>query len=225
MITSLTTQPTRAPQQRPVKSTCPDEVRGEFPFELSVLDTGREMYFLPQMDRLAALLASESHKPMQVRLEAENQVIEYVVTEDPAATIEANLNGKPFVMSTAPAEDGSLALTGHSEPGEFEGNFYLNPDGSTQVTGLAGPNRMPVNHSLWRVKDPKPGDPVIESLGNFACARMSTAYYPEGENLHLLGNMGVHNIEGMLTREGEGWKLEGDYGDMKFRQTFTPLQK
>ena len=84
---------------------------------------------------------------------------------------------------------------------------------------------MPVNHSLWRVKDPKPGAPVTESMGNFACARMSTAYYPEGEDLHLMGNMGVHNIDAMLTRQGDGWQLQGEYGDMKFRQTFTPVSK
>lgn len=221
MINSVSSLP--RPASRLPRSEKVQESKGEFPFELSVLDTGREMYFLPQMDRLAALLAGESQRPLQVRVEAENQVIEYVVTDNPSATIEANLNGKPFVMSTAPAEDGSLALTGHSEPGEFDGNFYLNPDGSTQVTGIVGPNRMPVNHSLWRVKDPKPGDPVIESLGNFACARMSTAYYPEGDNLHLLGNMGVHNIDAILTRQGEGWQLQGDYGDIKFRQTFTPV--
>lgn len=200
-----------------------DETRSEFPFDLAVLDTAREMYFLPHMDRLAGYLASQTSQPLQVRLEAQNQFIEYTLTPDPTLPIEASLNGIPFVVTSRPAEDGSLELTGKSAAGDFDGNFYVNPPAGTQVTGLAGPNRMPVNHSLWKVENPGSGDPVLEAMGNFACARMAQAYYPEGDLLRLMGNMGVHDIDARLSTTEKGWILEGEFGDMHFRQTFTPV--
>jgi hypothetical protein len=205
------------------KGSPSDDPRSEFPFDLAVLDTAREMYFLPHMDRLAGYLAGQTDRPLQVRVEAENQVIEYTLTSDPTQPIEANLNGTPYRVTSQPAQDGSLALTGTSAAGDFEGNFYVNPPDGTQVTGIAGPNRMPVNHSLWKVQNPRPGDPALEAMGSFACARMSQDYYVEGDNLHMMGNLGVHNVDAILSKTDNGWLLEGEFGDMHFRQTFRPV--
>ena len=223
MIQTLSSLPTSAAiRPQPIPATA-DESKSEFPFDLAVLDTAREMYFLPHVDRLAAHLVSQANQPLQVRVEAENQVIEYTLTNDPTQPIEANLNGQPFVISSQAAEDGSLALTGQSAAGDFEGNFYVNPPTGTQVTGIGGPNRMPVNHSLWTVENPRPGDPVIEASGSFACARMSQDYYAEGNNLHMMGNLGVHNVNAILSPTDNGWVLQGEFGDMHFRQSFTPV--
>ena len=211
--------PARSNSPTPAENAPPSE----YPFELSVLDTAREMYFLPQMDRLASHLATQANQPLQVRVEAQNQFIEYTITPDPTQPIVASLNGEPFVLDSQPADDGSQALTAKSKPGDFEGNFYQDPDGTTQVTGLSGPNRMPVNHSLWDVKNPGVGDPVMEASGSFACARMWQAYYPEGENIHMIGNLGVHNVDAMLSPTNNGWVLQGEFGDMHFKETFTKL--
>ena len=202
-----------------------DQVESEFPFDLTTLDTAREIYFLPQVDRLAALVASQSSTPIQVRVEAEGQFIEYTLTSDPAATVVASLNGVPFEMKTRPPEEGSdstLLLEGRSAAGDFEGDFYLMADG-TQVTGLAGPNRMPINHALYPNPTAGERDPQMESRGNFACARMMNTYWKEGNDLKLEGNLGVHNIDALLHRDGDAnLVLEGTFGDMSFKQTFRP---
>lgn len=207
--------PPRLPARPPVKS---DPL-----FDLSTLDNGREIYFLPQMDRLAHHLAARAQQPLQVHFEAENQFIDYTITPDPKAPIHASINGQDFDIVSSPGQSGAEAtLTGTSEAGNFQGDLY-NINGGTEVSGLAGPNNMPVQQSLWTVAQPGVGDPVLEGSGSFACAKMSTDFFPEGENLHLMGRMGVHNIDAMLSPAENGWVLQGEFGDIQFRQTFTKL--
>ena len=194
------------------------------PFDLSTLDNGREIYFMPQMDRLAHHLAAQAQQSLRVHFEAEDQFIEYTVTPDPKAPIHASVNGKDFEMVSGPGQGGSEAtLTGTGEAGNFNGDLYNIKDG-TEVSGLAGPNNMPVQQSLWKVAQPGVGDPVLEGSGSFACAKMSTDFFPEGDNLHLLGRMGVHNIDAILSPAENGWVLQGEFGDIEFKQTFTKLQ-
>jgi len=220
MISSITTPTLASLRKRPPA----EPERSEFPFDLSVLDTAREFYFLPHMDRLAGHLVSESGGPLRVRVEAENQSIEYTLTADPTAAVVADLNGQPYLLSAAPAEDGSLDLKGTSGAGDFDGNYYL-IEGGAQVTGLGGPNRMPVNHSLWKNANPQEGQAVLEASGSFGCARMHNDYFAEGQNLHLYGNLGVHDLDAVLSPTDRGWILQGDFGDMKFRQTFTRVSE
>lgn len=220
--------PTFAPTPRR-EQPCPDGGgKGDFEFDLTTLDTAREMYFLPQMDRLAAMLAAQSDKPLQVRVEANNQFLEYTLTKDPLKPVDANLNGVPYHLEAKPSqtEAGAVTLNGTSAAGDFEGDLYFNADGSTQVVALAGPNRMPVNHLLVDLQQEIPTDPVRESRGNFACARMTHTYWPEGDHLHLMGNLGVHNIDAQFTGDAEhGYLLQGTFGDMEFKQTFTPVSE
>lgn len=192
-------------------------------FDLSTIDNAREVYFLPQVDRLAAWIAQQAEQPMRVRVEAEGQVLEYVTTGDPAQTVVASLNGVPFEVSSAPGEEkDSLKWTGHGQAGEVEGDFYKLEDG-TQVTGLAGPERMPFNHSLHIVEKPEPQGPVMESRGNFACARMHHEYYAENGHLKVEGELGRHTIDAVLEGGPEnGYILQGNFGDLEFKQTFTP---
>ncbi len=84
---------------------------------------------------------------------------------------------------------------------------------------------MPVQQSLWTVAKPGNGDPVMEGSGSFACAKMATDWFPEGENLHLMGRLGIHNIDAVLTPAEKGWKLEGEFGDIHFKQTFTKAER
>lgn len=215
-------RPMLAPRNQPRNS---DQVESEFPFDLTTLDTAREIYFLPQVDRLAAHIASQSSTPIQVRVEAEGQFIEYTLTSDPAETVVASLNGVPFEMKTRPPEEGSdstLLLEGRSAAGDFDGDFYLMSDGS-QVTGLAGPNRMPINHALYPYPTAGEREPQMESRGNFACARMTHTYWKEGDDLKVEGNLGVHNLDALLHRAPDhSLVLEGTFGDISFKQTFRP---
>lgn len=190
-------------------------------FDLSTFDNGREIYFMPQMDRLPHWLAQQAQQPLRVHFEAENQFIDYTVTTDPKATIQANVNGKAFDIASGVSDSGGeCSLKASSEAGDFNGDLYTIKDG-TEVSGFAGPNNMPVQQSLWRVAQPGTGDPVMEGSGSFACAKMATDWFPEGDNLHLMGRLGVHNIDAMLSPAEKGWILEGEFGDIRFKQTFT----
>lgn len=223
MIRSLPpSQPKPFQRSAPSRAEIEEASKSDPLFDLTTLDNGREIYFLPQMDRLAAHLATQAQQPLQVRLEAENQFIEYTITPDPTAPIHASINGTDFDIVSGIDQAGEQILKGTSAAGDFDGNYYVNPQG-TQVTGKAGPNVMPVNHSLDVVANPAPGDPVLEGGGSFACARMSTDYYPEGDNLHLMGRMGVHNIDALLSPAENGWVLQGEFGDIRFKQTFTKV--
>jgi len=228
MISTCSSTPARQPSTSRQHSAPSQgqQVASDFPFDLTTLDTAREIYFLPRVDRLAAWVAAQSSTPIQVRVEAEGQFIEYTLTADPAEPVVASLNGVPFEMTTRPPEEGSdstLLLQGRSAAGDFEGDFYLMADG-TQVTGLAGPHRMPINHALYPFPTAGEKEPQMESRGNFACARMMNTYWKEGDNLKLEGNLGVHNLDALLHRASDSsLVLEGTFGDMAFKQTFRPL--
>jgi len=214
-----------APLFKPYSPSVPAKApaKGDFDFELSTIDTAREVYFLPQVDRLAAKLAAESDTPLKVRVEAQGQFIEYVITKDPMAPIQASLNGIPYESTAAPSqsEEGALVITGRSAAGDLDGDLYQVEDG-TQMTGLAGPNRMPFGHTLSTLKQNQPSDPIMESRGNFACARMTHTYWPDQK---VEGNLGVHSMDATFSQcpEGNGYLLQGSFGDMQFRQTFTRL--
>lgn len=216
MTTALRSRPTFTPQD-PAPAGSEDPV-----YDLSTLDNAREMYFLPQVDRLAALLASRSGGDMDVKLQIKDQTLEYTTNGKPDQTITASLNGKPFTVAGTPEGEGTYALLGDNPAGIFQCTYYPLDGEGTQVVGLTGATHMPVNHSLSTTA----GSDAMEAMGNFACARFHIEYTPDGDKgLHMTGELGKHQIDAYLTSGANGAKLlQGEFGDVHFKQTFTPRQ-
>ena len=218
MITSLNpTLPTRAAAPQP---PCPDAPGAEADpvFDLSYLDNARENYFLPGVDRLAATLAAGYDGPVKVRLEAEGQFMEYTLdAHHPEAPDSGSFNGNAFELAKEDAGNGAWRLAGDTPGGAIKIKVANRPDG-THANGLV--NGMPLNQGIH-----VHGETSAELDGNFACARLAQTVAPEEGGLHVTGTLGRHTLDYHVTPgENDGILIQGQFGDMTFRQTLTPVQ-
>lgn len=218
MITRLQSNPTVP--QRAVPTPCPDQPEADPVFDLSLLDNARENYFLPGVDRLAASLAACYGGPVKVRLEAEGQFMEYTMDPTrPESPVVGSLNGNPFELQPQDAGGGAWRLAGDTPGGAIKIKVAQRPDGS-HANGLI--NGMPINQGIHFDEN---GEHVADLDGNFACARLAQTVTREDEGYHLTGTLGRHNLDYRVTeQENEGFLVQGQFGDMTFRQTITPVQ-
>lgn len=196
------------PFERP-QPPCPDAPGAEADpvFDLSFLDNARENYFLPGVDRLAATLAGTFEGPAKVRLEAEGQFLEYTLHSD---RVEGSLNGNAFALAKEDAGAGAWRLEGDTPGGKVKVKVSDKPDG-TRAIGLV--NGMPFNQGIHRLEG------SYELDGNFACARLAQSVDSEGR---VSGTLGRHTLAYQVATEGDGYLIQGQFGDLSFRQTITP---
>lgn len=224
---------TRAPQQ--VRTSPQDEVLSKDnpgsgwvdDFDYAVIDHSREMYFLPGIDRLAAGLIEKSQQKMKVRVEAQDQVLEYVLDgKNRDADVTVNLNGKPYELKSHPQPDGSSQFIGDGPAGKV--NLTVNYSENAAHAGALVEWGEDANMALTDklITDPDPNSPrPYELIGNFACARMYQEILKDGDGFQILGDMGSYPIDGRISKtENGGYLIEGHLGELKYKQTITPFE-
>ena len=196
-------------------------------FDFTVIDHSREIYFLPGMDRLAATLVEKSQQKMKVRVEAQSQVLEYVLDgKNRDADVTVSLNGNPYELKSSPQPDGSSQFLGNGSAGKV--NLTINYSNNTAHAGAlvewGDEGQMSATDKL--IVDPDPNSPrPFEIIGNFACARMYQEILKEADGFQILGDMGNYPIDGRISKtENGGYLIEGHLGELKYKQTITPLE-
>ncbi len=196
-------------------------------YDFSVIDHSREMYFLPGVDRLAAGLVEQSQQKMKVRVEAQDQVVEYVLDgKNRDADVTVSLNGKPYELKSTPQPDGSSQFNGQGPAGNV--NLSVNYSPNTSHAGAlikwGEDSEMALTDKL--ITDPDPNSPrPYEIIGNFACARMYQEILREPDGFQILGDLGSYPIDGRLSKlDNGGYLIEGHLGELKYKQTITPLE-
>ena len=187
------------------------------PWDLTVLNHSREIYFLPGVDRLAMSIAECSEAPLHVKVECNGQSLEYVIED--GVPKNASLNGAPFEVTVTPGEDGKSKVSATGAPGNYSGT--MREDGINVLVN----DDMPVaERILWEQNEGS--DKVGEIIGNFACARLYEGFYKNEQGLRILGELGRYPLDAQLSKGPNGTLvLEGEFGDLTYRETFTPLSK
>lgn len=185
-------------------------------FDLTTIETAREAYFLPGIDRFAAKVAEDAAGPVDVHVDINGQFLEYTLQPGTGdATIPLNVNGQPVEITRSNG--------GYSAQGPVIGKLDATVEAfgtGTKISGLVGTEDMPFTESL---EFNTPAGFHAELGGNFACSRMWQEVEQKGDHLKVSGALGSHWISSEI-RTGPNGSLviDGSLGDIEFRQTITP---
>jgi len=185
-------------------------------FDLTTIETARESYFLPGIDRLAAKVAADAGVPVDVHVDINGQFLEYTLPPGEGdATIPLNVNGQAVEVTRS---NGSYKAEG-PVIGKLDATVEPYSNGS-KISGLVGTEDMPFSESI---EFNTPAGFHAELGGNFACSRMWQEIEQKPDHLKLSGALGSHWISSEI-RQGPNGSLVivGELGELEFRQTITP---
>lgn len=185
-------------------------------FDLTTIETARESYFLPGIDRLAAKVTDDANVPVDVRVDFGEQFISYTMQPGTGdATIPVTVNGRTFDVAR---QGGNYTASGEVI-GKLDATVEPYENG-TKISGLVGTEDMPFTESI---QFNTPAGFAMELGGNFACSRMWQEIETRPDHLKVSGALGSHWISSEI-RQGPNGSLviEGSLGELEFRQTLTP---
>ena len=192
-------------------------------FDLTTIETARESYFLPGIDRFAASVADGSSTPVDVHVEIGGQFLSYTMPPGGQdGTIPVNVNGNTLEITRSTGQDGVVTYLADSPLGDLNATVEKTENGS-RVNGIVGTEDMPFNESITFDPGFATTGHLADVNGNFACSRMWQEITKRDDHLKLEGALGSHWIASTI-KSGENGTLviEGSLGEIDFRQTITP---